>query len=138
VTNLRLGAKPLSRRVALFFSGKAIFSCFLGLFFFVPGCVGDDSQSGTGKGITGDVGEACTVFCYSAWCKDDDQIECRSTFCVGQVDQTYCTVICDLDAQCPDGYLCTYGCETKVAKEPVCVKIKDYQFLQELGYCPAD
>lgn len=136
--NFRPGAKPLSRRVALFFSGRIILFCLAGLCWLLFGCVGDDNQSGSGEGITGDVGVDCNVFCYADWCKDDDQIECRSTYCVGQIDETYCTVICDLDAQCPDGYLCTEGCQTEVSKEPVCVKKKDYQYLQELGYCPAD
>jgi hypothetical protein len=138
VTKRVFVAKPLASRVALFFLRTLVSAGWVVLSLIGAGCGQDSNQSATGSGISGDVGEKCLVLCYADWCKDDDQVDCSSSYCLGQPDKTYCTVMCDLDSQCPDGYLCTDDCETEVAKQPVCVKTKDYSYLQELGYCPAD
>jgi len=106
-------------------------------FLFFAACDHEDLlDTGDGLGYTGDVGESCDINCYELWCKSDDFIECRSQFCIGSENDTYCTQPCDIDGECPIGYSCTEECNKSVAKDPVCVKDEDFELLQELEYCP--
>jgi len=95
-----------------------------------------DEASNEGAGWTGDLGVSCDNMCYTDWCKDGAQIECVSGFCVGPNDDTYCTVPCDLDVDCANGFVCTEECDKQVAKVPVCVRDADYPLLEDLGFCP--
>lgn len=102
----------------------------------VVACGLDDDDENNGAGWTGDVGGECVIPCYDDWCKSSDQIDCASGFCVGTEGDLYCTVPCDLDNQCPAGFLCSDECNTHVAKDPACVKQEHWAILQDLGFCP--
>jgi len=97
----------------------------------------DDCDYQEGLGYTEDVGLECNINgCTADWCRDDQQVDCRSGFCIGPWNGYYCSVPCSLDVDCPVGYICAEECNSHVAQTPVCVKEKDWALLQELGYCP--
>ena len=96
----------------------------------------DDEEAPPGLGSTGDVGVPCDSVCYEPWCKNTDQIKCASGFCIGPQEKTYCTDYCDLDIDCPAGFVCTDDCNHHAAVNPACVREDDYILLEDLGYCP--
>jgi hypothetical protein len=98
---------------------------------------GPEGSKGSGEGITGDVGNGCSGLCLDAnWCFDSNYSLCVSFYCVGSVpDEMYCTVECETQAQCPDGYNCTDNCTLDSSAQPYCVTSSDYQHLQEMGNC---
>jgi len=99
-------------------------------------CDDDEEVGGGGLGWTGDVGVECTSVCGDPWCTNNDQMHCASGYCVGPQGETYCSVPCDIDVDCPDDYICTTKCDWQASANAICVKSEDYSFLRELGYCP--
>jgi len=115
-----------------FFGRAALFVVALSLMMTL-GCGDDDDD---GAGFTGDIGNECSLTCFDEWCRNDDHARCYSQWCVGTPDDTYCSVVCDVDPQCPVGFVCTEECGVQVAKNPLCVRENDFELLQDLGFCP--
>ena len=110
--------------------------CFC-IFLVFCSCDHEDwGDAPEGVGWTEDVGLECKMPCYEQWCENDDMIECRSGFCIGAPEQLYCTVPCDIDSECPEGYFCTEECTDDVTRVSVCVTQEDFALLQELEFCP--
>ena len=109
-----------SRRAALFF----LAGCLVALAATMATSLAcdDDDDDDVGAGVTGDIGRECSLVCFDDWCKNDDHPKCHSYWCVGRPDQTYCSVNCEVDGQCPAGFVCTEECGSGVAKNPVCVR----------------
>jgi len=97
----------------------------------------DDEGDQSDTGITGDTGESCDLQCFSGWCRDHNQADCVSQVCIGTPDDTYCTIACEIDSHCPEGFVCTEECDDEVAYYPICVREQDLSVLQDLDYCPA-
>ncbi|MBZ0272790.1 hypothetical protein K8I61_12195 [bacterium] len=103
-------------------------------------CGGDDAGSPKGEGFTGDVGVDCVQKgCTDpAWCLDPGQAACVSLICAGRANgETYCTMPCDYDEQCPDGYRCTYQCDDDMSETDYCVTDSDYGHMVDFALCPA-
>ncbi|MCL4235310.1 MAG: hypothetical protein KJ042_12420 [Deltaproteobacteria bacterium] len=103
-------------------------------------CGSDGPQgTGTGVGATQDVGKECVGACTGGedgWCYDKNQATCVSWVCVGRsTAESYCTELCDLDTQCPDGYSCVDDCEIGSFDQAYCVKDEDHDDLETLGFC---
>ncbi len=104
---------------------------------------GSDGPKGTGTGVgaTQDVGKVCEGACVGGedgWCYDKNHADCVSWVCVGQTtSQSYCTELCDLDKQCPDGYSCVDDCEIGSYDQAYCVTAEDHDYLESLGLCDA-
>ena len=128
---------PLLPKGAAFILGGLCLAVCLILLMGSFSCDNDeDEELSGGVGFTGDIGVDCLLNCSSEWCKNDDHMGCKSGFCIGPGGDTYCTVVCETDNFCPEGFLCTENCTTQVAKNPMCVREEDYGLLQDLEFCP--
>lgn len=127
-------------------SSRMSVSFVLAVFLAATACLtacGSDGPRGTGTGVgmTQDVGKTCEGACNGGedgWCYDKNQATCVSWVCVGRsTPELYCTELCDLDTQCPDGYSCVDDCEIGSFDQAYCVTDEDHDYLESLGLCDA-
>jgi hypothetical protein len=127
------GARSPRRGVFIF-----LMVAFLLTAGLVLSCAEDDKAEDFSGGYTGDIGKSCDVYGCIDWCRENDQANCASLYCIGRRDDTYCTAPCNVDGDCPSGFVCDEECNTHASKIPMCVREADFSYLQELGYCPKE
>jgi hypothetical protein len=127
-----IGAPLFPKGAAFVLGGGCLLVCLLVLF----GC-GMNPDDKLGDGLNGDIGEDCIIdACDDIWCTEDNDLTCNTRWCIGKIDDQYCSSQCDIDGECPVGYTCTEECSLKVSASQLCVTNEDFSFLQEIKYCP--